>query len=1011
MVYACFLLSGFAALAYQASWIRSFAVVFGTAHLAVALVLAAYMGGLAAGAAWMNRWIDRIRNPLRLYAKLEIAIAAYALVFPLFAGVASFLLPLLAGVSEEMPATPGRGQHLYVLVSSFLVLAPPTVLMGATLPILVAGVVNSDENLGTRVANLYSVNTAGAVVGTVLAGFVLLPTLGLNQTLLVGAAANLLAATIAWRLASSGPQLEIVKQTTLPEDSGARLLKILMLCSGALAFYYEILWTRLLSHVLGGSAYAYATMLAAFLSGIAIGGFVGGWFARNRASASRNFVIVQVMIGVCSGLVYAWLERHSFGESGLRENAAIAFAVILPGAVLLGTTYPLAVRSVAAGPASAGSASAGIYAWNTSGAILGAFVAGFYIIPQLGFALSIKLAVVANIVIGLAMAARISRTLALLPLASLILAVLVYAPQRPDRLVGMTSIVADDEGTELFYGVGRSATIFLKQIGGYFYLRSDGRPEASIAASGVPPERENQAWLGMLPAAARPDAESALVVGLGGGVVIAGLPDSIKHIDVVEIEPRVIEANRTIAALRREDPLAESRVRLITNDARSAMLLTSRRYDLVISQPSHPWTSGSSHLYTTEFVRLAKARLAEGGVFLQWINGQFVTEDLLRSATATLLASFDYVQLYQVEPTVLMLLASDDPIAPEDGLVPSFREHGMATREDVLATWVLDASSASAFADGRPVVSDNRNMMAFHSLASGDGLTAADIRLALRDNDPLAKFFTGKTRTAADLQLPHLARVMVSLGQTNRLAELVAAMPTGSLRDLVSATALQAGGRMPNTAFASAYRGDPSNTQAAFGLVSRYLAELGAGEDVPQLVIDATDDLSTDARAVLDGWILGRSGNWAGLSQLEDRLANAKPSDLWYREAQRLRCDWRIAMFQQSGDRELLESVIDISDASVASMPGIELRLRRAAASFLLEDYDRYVESLSSVVDRLEQQAVFVDGSADLVRAQAHRVLSTLDRVPHESRGGRHSETRRQTERLITSLEQDQEHE
>ncbi|MCY3732351.1 MAG: fused MFS/spermidine synthase, partial [Rhodospirillaceae bacterium] len=216
-----------------------------------------------------------------------------------------------------------------------------------------------------------------------------------------------------------------------------------------------------------------------------------------------------------------------------------------------------------------------------------------------------------------------------------------------------------DDPREVYYGVGRTSTVMMVAQDGYFYLRTNGLPEASIPARGSPPVQDPEKWLTALPVAARPDTRDMLVIGFGGGVALEGVPPSIDRIDVVELEPEVIAANRRLQGARNIDPLEDPRFNVIINDARNALHLTDKTYGAIVSQPSHPWTAGASHLFTREFVADAKRHLHDGGVFVQWMNSEFVEERLLRTLAATLLAEFVNVRLYHPSAQVLAFLASD----------------------------------------------------------------------------------------------------------------------------------------------------------------------------------------------------------------------------------------------------------------------------------------------------------------------------------------------------------------
>ena len=218
---------------------------------------------------------------------------------------------------------------------------------------------------------------------------------------------------------------------------------------------------------------------------------------------------------------------------------------------------------------------------------------------------------------------------------------MLFRPAVPDLLLRTSPLNIENHGRILYYDVGRSASVVMLEQDGGLALRTNGLPEAMMDMPGTPPAFSGEFWLSPLAVIARPRTESMLIVGYGGGVVIEGVPPSVRSVDVIELEPQVIEANRATRALRKRDPLADPRVHLISNDARGALSLTARKYDAIVSQPSHPWTAGASHLYTLEFMQQARDHLNDGGVFVQWMNVTFMDEALLRSLTATLLTVFE----------------------------------------------------------------------------------------------------------------------------------------------------------------------------------------------------------------------------------------------------------------------------------------------------------------------------------------------------------------------------------
>ena len=457
----------------------------------------------------------------------------------------------------------------------------------------------------------------------------------------------------------------------------------LMLLAGAVAFFQEVLWSRMLSHVVGSSIYAFGVMVASFLTGIALGGGVGAAVAKTRERAALALGIALIIAAVAAGVAYLFLETLLPSQGGLLQNtrtllginipmnALFSGLLLLPMTTAIGMTYPLAVRVLARDADDAAPASARVYTWNTVGAIGGSLAAGFLVIPALKYEGAIQVAVIASAVLGVAALWTLVPARRVVAIAASVLALaacVLFRPQPPMQLLVTSPLNVGDQARVLHYDVGRSASVVMLSQDGGLALRTNGLPEALMESPGSLQRFSGEYWLSPLAVLARPDAREMLIVGFGGGVVVEAVPPSVQRIDVIELEPEVIEANRVTAHLRKRNPLADPRVNVIVNDARGALRLTSKRYDAIVSQPSHPWTAGASHLYTREFMQMAHEHLNPGGVFVQWMNVNFMDEALIRSLTATLLSVFPEVRLYRPDPTTVR--PPGQRPAPESRAVP-----------------------------------------------------------------------------------------------------------------------------------------------------------------------------------------------------------------------------------------------------------------------------------------------------------------------------------------------------
>lgn len=750
----CFLLSGFAALLYETAWVREFGQAFGTTQLAAVGVLAAYMGGLAGGAAVAARIVPGLRRPLLAYAWVELGVAAGALVVPWGIRAATGLDRWMAGGQPALPDETGLAGALFHAAVAFGVLLVPTGLLGATLPLLARHAVRREDQVGGRIGALYAANTIGAVAGTLVAGFVLIPTVGLRLTVSIGAATNALAFGTALLLARGADPLPVAATRRQPDRvPGQPWLFAAVAAAGFAAFAYEVLWIRLLSHLLGGSVQAVATMLASFLLGIALGSGVAARLVWSRVGAARGFAYAQLGAGLLSLVAFELVEwlpglahRSGVGNAGLQPaTAAIAALLLLPATCCLGATFPFGVRLAARDEVGAAASAGRVYAWNTIGAIAGAVATGLWLLPALRLAGSVQLAAGLNLGVALCAAwlarPRLRTTAGVAAVA--LVCLLVFPPTTPWSLLrhrtGERGAPAWT-GEVLHYGVGRSATILLFDEQSGWRLTANGRPEARVDKPDVRPDPyQTSLWLGLLPVLARPDSRSMLVIGLGGGQTIEAVPGTVRSIEVIELEPEVVRAQEVLERRRGRSVLSDPRVRLVVNDARSALRLSDARFDAIVSQPSHPWTAGASQLYTREFFALAADRLTPGGVFVQWITLDLVDEALLRSLAATLLSEFAQVSLFEPVGGVLLFVASDAPFdretsaaralatAPED-----FARFHLRRPRDVTTRWVLDTRGVRRLArDARPN-SDDRNRLASRSAGFGpDALGVAGFRRLL----------------------------------------------------------------------------------------------------------------------------------------------------------------------------------------------------------------------------------------------------------------------------------------
>ncbi|MCA9488387.1 MAG: fused MFS/spermidine synthase [Myxococcales bacterium] len=743
-----FFLSGATSLVWQTVWERQLHLLLGTSGIALATVLAAFMAGLGIGGALGGRW--RPDRPLRAYAVLEAAIGAYALVFPSLLHLATPLYLLVHRGPLEAVAEP-----VEALLAAILLL-PPTVAMGATLPLLSRVVVDRVGTAAERVGFLYATNTAGAVAGTALAGLVLLPTVGLWATTVVTALGNGLVALAGWWLDPSMPA--VVPRDDLDEDrprsAPSSVGLVVAMLAGAAALGSEVVWTRMVGLLLGGTTYAFTAMLLAVLVGIAVGGRVGGTLADDalRYGGTRRVLAelarVELLFGVAAvALTFLWplLPYVFVGAFDLFDGrqhpvatflgclGACSFALLLPSA-LMGTAFPYAVRAVQGDSGDASAAVGRVYAVNTAGGVLGAVGAAFVGIPWLGLRGTVAVTAVVALsgALGAAVGAR-HRLTAGLAASALVAALVVRAPWDPLWMNGgfyqyvtyfsdhtpagmrrfsshQQELLYEREGRSTVVTVGRNTDI------GNLWLANNGKIDASSVG-----DMPTQVLVSLLGAQFVEHPRETMVIGLASGISAgaASLIPGVEHLQVVELEPAILDATRFFDPYNHQI-LDDPRLELVFNDGRNHVLRAPPgRWDLVVSEPSNPYLSGVSNLFTREFWEVGRTRLAPGGVWAQWVQIYGMGPDELRGLIRTFCEVYPHVAVYEVLAGAdLVLLGADHPLVPTEPSAARLLASDAVARElgiielhrslDVVALHAMDREQALAFAgDAEPVTDDN----------------------------------------------------------------------------------------------------------------------------------------------------------------------------------------------------------------------------------------------------------------------------------------------------------------
>jgi spermidine synthase len=640
------LCSGAAALIYQVVWFRMLHRAFGGTAPAAATVLAVFMAGLGAGAYLAGRRVDRVdpRACVVLYVALELAAAAYAVTTPWLMNSLPDLHAWAVSVAGLNPATKAFARTL----GSACVLLPPTALMGATLPVLLRAARPADADLTRSVAVMYAANNAGAVIGALSSGFLLLGTLGETRTVLVAASLNVAAAAAA-AVVLRGPSPAAqpsVSSEPARERAASTPLQLLLAsaAAGFVALGYEVIWTRTLVPLMGSTAYAFASMLASVLLGLALGSILA---ARSRSSGrelrrgfgllvSASAMSALLSIRYAADLVIPTLKLVELSDGFVWRFCIVPLLIsstlVLGPMVLSGMALPLGIRCVAQHQG-AGAATGTMYAANTAGSIVGALVVGIVLVPLLGTNHAAALVSSIGVVLG-ASAALTSlddprrRLLVLAPVGAVALLAATQPPLAVELFAGGIHMASASErrlimkyggdirtaGSQLLYvGEGQQTTVLVERRWGRRAFFVDGKPEATDGLL----DMRNQYLLAHIPGLLHPRPERALVVGLGTGMT-AGALTLHANVDIAELNEVVPNVARVFSDLN-HGVVDSDRANIVIEDGRVFLNAHDQHYDIISVDPIHPYVAGASTLYTRNYFEAVRRRLRPGGIASHWL--------------------------------------------------------------------------------------------------------------------------------------------------------------------------------------------------------------------------------------------------------------------------------------------------------------------------------------------------------------------------------------------------------
>jgi len=726
-----FFLSGAAGLIYQVVWARMLTLVIGVSIFAITAVVCSFMAGLGLGSYVIGRWAQRWRDPLLAYGVIEALIGIYAAMTPwLFEGAQ----PVYVWAFSKLGP---YGLNVFRIALSMLILLLPTFLMGGTLPLLARVIERSRMHAATGTGILYAINTAGAVTGCFVAGFVLLAVAGIRNSLYITAAMNLAiaVAVIAWRW--RGPAVEYPVQAvaaTRTWHAEQRFILAVFFVAGFTALGYEVLWTRALLVHLKSSTYAFSLMLSVYLLGVALGSAAAARIAGSIATPLRGVAACQIGIAVSTvGGLLAFPRLRTIGLAAVGADAiggfphAVAVMVVEAGVVLLpptffmGAMFPFGVAAYHHTSRSIGDSVGSLYASNTAGNIAGSILIGFTAIPLLGVRHSIVALVAVNLVLAAVAWARVgagSWRAAAIPTALLAAAAIHLGIS--DRLFLDSINTFPATSRVLSYREGASDTVAVIERtdnGNRGLIYSDGR-----GAAGTNTLPWNL-YFGHLPMLLHPEPRQVLHICYGSGNSVLALtrhqPD---RIDVVELSPHVKEASSYFWT--NEGVLDDPRVHLIIEDGRNYLLGTDRTYDVISLEPPNIFTAGVVNLYTREFYDLARRRLSDDGIVLQWIPTIQLTEadraHLIRAFTD----AFPTVSVWQqLSSTTILLVGSTRPLHVDvprlhtrlgsPAMQKDLAAMGVENAYGLLSFLLLDDTEVRALVSDYAPVTDDRTIVDF----------------------------------------------------------------------------------------------------------------------------------------------------------------------------------------------------------------------------------------------------------------------------------------------------------
>ena len=722
--------SGCAALIYEVVWFQLLQLVIGSSAISMGVLLGTFMGGMCLGSFLLPRYVGRRQHPLRVYAYLELGIAAFGVLI-------LFGMPLLNSLYVTVSGGAGVTGIVFRGLAAAICLLPPTLLMGATLPAISRWVESTPEGV-SWLGFFYGGNIGGGVLGSLAAGFYLLRVYDIAIASYVAVALNIIVALLAIAIANATPlpeRIESDRDAAPPKPvAGAWAIYVAIGLSGATALSSEVIWTRLLSLLFGGTVYTFALILAMFLFGLGIGSSLGS--AIGRAAARPRVVFGWCQMALCGAIAWAaymltqsmpyWPINPSITSDvwfNFQLDIVRCLWVVLPGAMLWGASFPLALASLASRGQDPGRLVGSVYAANTVGAIIGSMCASLLLVVWLGSQHAQQLLILVSALSGLLVLStgasaepernsgrQLAGTITIIVAAACagLLARTVQPLPGIFAAYGRYTATRVGQADVKYVGEGWNATIAVTALpGGVLNYHNAGK----VQASSEPQDMRLQRMLGHLTTLIPQQAKKVVVIGCGAGVTAGAvsIDPAVEHQTIAEIEPLVPRVVSKLFGEYNFHVVDNPKVHVRIDDARHYLLTTNEKFDAITSDPLDPWVKGAAMLYTREFFELVKSRLNPGGAVTLFVQLYESNTKAVKSEIATFMeafpngvvwgntnngAGYDLVLLGQVDDTKIHVDAIQAKLErPEYApMRQSLREIGMNSAVDLFSTFAGRAS-------------------------------------------------------------------------------------------------------------------------------------------------------------------------------------------------------------------------------------------------------------------------------------------------------------------------------